>query len=265
MLSRTRTVATNDDDDDQDAEETIELAGSTGNVYRVVVARQPRCDCPHARAGHQCKHVVYVLARVLRARYDLVYQLALLPGELREIFAGAPPLLAGEGGGDERAAEADGRRKPVEGDCPICFMDLVGEGEGEGEGAAGIVWCRAACGQNIHKQCFETWARTKRQSGTGGAWGAKVDVTCPFCRSVWEGDEDMVGKIVKTGKLNAEGYANVADQLGISQVRGECGPLPCGTIVAMTDGFVYSTSARADTGSYSRWWSGHGASWRRSG
>jgi hypothetical protein len=152
--------------------------------------------------------VLYVLSRVLRARYDLVYQLALLEGEVREILEGAPaPTEDGDADG-AGAGSGKGRRKPIEGDCPICFCELAGEA---------VVWCRAACGQNVHKGCFETWAATKRRQGAG-------EVTCPFCRSVWEGDEDMVKKIQRDGKKNAEGYVNVASQLGISTQRGEfCG------------------------------------------
>jgi len=50
-----------------------------------------------------------------------------------------------------------GKRKPVEGDCPICFMEFERNEE--------IVWCKAACGNNIHKKCFDQWAATTRQSG----------------------------------------------------------------------------------------------------
>lgn len=28
-----------------------------------------------------------------------------------------------------------------------------------------IVWCRAACGNNIHKTCFQQWAFTQRAQG----------------------------------------------------------------------------------------------------
>ncbi|KAK4211049.1 E3 ubiquitin-protein ligase Zswim2 [Rhypophila decipiens] len=215
VLSRTRGGTA------QEPTETVEMTGSTGNIYTVVVDRQPTCDCPQGRENKQCKHIVYVLARVLHARHEYVYQLALLSTELQEIFASAPPPLD-EAGGD---AETNGKRKPVEGDCPICFSDM------EEQGREKIVWCRAACGQNIHKECFEMWATTKRQQG-----GANAQVTCPYCRSVWEGDEDMVKKIQKTGGKNQEGYVNVATQLGISQTR--------------------------DHSTYSRWWSGHSESYR---
>jgi hypothetical protein len=197
VLSRTR-VGTPDC-----PEEKIELTGSTGNVYTVTISRLPSCDCPHARKGNQCKHLVWVLAKVLRARRDLVYQLALLSSELREIFDGALPI--------ENEAEADGKRKPVEGDCPICFCEM----EADGKGTEAVVWCRATCGQNIHKGCFETWRAMKmRDYGASG-------VTCPYCRSVWEDDGDIVKDVVKDGERNEEGYVNVADQLGISTRRGE--------------------------------------------
>ncbi|KAG7291979.1 hypothetical protein NEMBOFW57_002008 [Staphylotrichum longicolle] len=199
-------------------EETVELTGSTGNIYTVTVARQPRCDCPHARrsanpitagtdrvvgagdAVTQCKHVVYVLARVLRARFELVYQLALLEGEVREVLEGAPPPVAA--GDDEDGwlmGTGGGKRKPVEGDCPICFCEMEVGGEA-------VVWCRAACGQNVHRACFETWAATKRRQQRGAGGGGGGEVTCPYCRSVWEGDEDMVKAIRRNGEKNAEGY-----------------------------------------------------------
>jgi hypothetical protein len=135
----------------------------------------------------------------------------------------------------------DKNRKPIDGDCPICFNELAADG---GED---IVWCRATCGQNVHKECFEMWAATKRQGG--GSRGSEV--TCPYCRSVWQGDEDMVKKIKKTGPLNYEGYVNVADQLGIGTARGK----------SWINGGGNGTDANCvslDTSTYSEWWPGHG-------
>lgn len=149
------------------------------------------------------------MSRVLRARFDLVYQLALLSTELSEIFAQAPPISPDAGSGKEKdnSEAEDGKRKKIEGDCPICYTPF--------EDAEAIVYCRATCGQNIHKECFDMWARTKNQSGRGGA------ITCPMCRSEWRVDEgEMLKDIKNQGILNADGYVNIADQLGISRVRG---------------------------------------------
>lgn len=178
-------------------EELIELAGTTGNIYTVHIAKVPSCDCPHAKKGNQCKHIVYVMSRVLRAPDNLQYQLALLSSELREILGNAPPIL------NEDNTSRDGNRKPVEDDCPICCTEF--------EPTEEIVWCKAACGNNVHKECFEKWAAS-RKGQSGG-------VTCPFCRTPWIGDEDMLKKIAKSGKKNADGYVNVAAELGISGQR----------------------------------------------
>ncbi|KAK1993389.1 SWIM zinc finger protein [Colletotrichum falcatum] len=191
-------------------EEKVELTGSTGNIYTVHISQTPCCTCPHSRQGNQCKHWLYVMSRVLRAKYEHTYQLALVPSELREIFANAPPIDASLGGSQDK------NRKPVEGDCPICFSEL------DASSNETIVWCRAACGQNMHESCFKTWAATKRRRSRA------ADVTCPFCRSVWQGDDDVVKNINKGGKVTHEGYVNVADQLGISPHR--------------------------DHSTYSRWW-----------
>jgi RING-finger-containing ubiquitin ligase len=37
-----------------------------------------------------------------------------------------------------------------------------------------LVWCRARCGVNFHKQCIDQWLETDHAS------------TCPTCRSNWK-------------------------------------------------------------------------------
>jgi hypothetical protein len=191
--------------------ETFTMTGSTGNVYTVNIANQPECNCPYAEKGNQCKHMVWVMVRVLRARHDLQYQLALLNSELKEIFQNAPRTPAHSDEEEPAENAADGNRKPVEGDCPICFTEF---------GDEAVVFCKAACGNNFHSQCLKTWAATKR--------AAQVAVTCPLCRTPWEESGDVSADALKVavngGEVNHEGYVNVAGQLGISQDRGK-GPI----------------------------------------
>ena len=194
VLDRQRDVS-----DPENPSETISLAGTTGNIYTITIDKVPSCDCPHARKGNQCKHIVYVLSRVLRAPAELEYQLAFISSELKDIFARAPPLPSETAENDGK----DGNRKPVEGECPVCCNDF------EPESSETIVYCKAACGNNIHKDCFGQWAATK----TGQA------VTCPFCRTPWQGDEDQLKQVAKSGRKNADGYVNVASQLGLSGRR----------------------------------------------
>lgn len=185
---------------------SLEVSGSTGNIYNVQIARQPKCNCPHARKGFQCKHVIFVMAKVLRAKFEYVYQLALMSEELRDIFANCPDSAKGKTGNDNN----DKNRKPVDGDCPICFEQMSAD-----PGSEALVWCKASCGQNIHSQCFGKWAATKRQSrSTQG-------VTCPYCRSVWESEDESAVDLanIKKDASTSEGYVNVANRLGISTRR----------------------------------------------
>ena len=89
---------------------------------------------------------------VLKAPSHLEYQLALLTSELHEIFAQSPsPTLDTS---EEVDPDKPSNRKAIEGDCPICFMSFEPDSEE-------IVWCKAACGNNIHRACFEQWAQSQ--------------------------------------------------------------------------------------------------------
>ncbi|KAH7356692.1 hypothetical protein BKA65DRAFT_450410 [Rhexocercosporidium sp. MPI-PUGE-AT-0058] len=184
-------------------EEKFDIAGSTGNIYQVTIGRVPSCTCPDAKKGNQCKHIVYVMVNVLKAREDLAYQLALLSTELVEIFANAPVTPQSSDAASSNATDTGGSRKPVEGDCPVCVMEFD-----ESDVSEDILWCKGACGNNIHRHCFEQWARSK-----------PGPVKCVYCRTPWKGDEDSIKRISKSGQVNEEGYVNVAGELGLSGHR----------------------------------------------
>ncbi|GAB7361474.1 hypothetical protein MBLNU230_g1530t1 [Neophaeotheca triangularis] len=185
--------------------EDIELAGSRGNVYTVVISHFCTCNCPAMVYGtnnsgtEQCKHIIYVLHHVLKAKDDLKYQAAFLTSELRDIFANAPKILSEA---VEEVEDNDGNRKTVEeGDeCPICCVEFKEEEK--------VVWCKAACGNNVHAKCFDMWAKQKSP------------VKCPFCRTDWVGVEDVgngerafVTKVKKPIAGVTSRYLNVRDQL----------------------------------------------------
>ncbi|KAL1957156.1 hypothetical protein VTO42DRAFT_6299 [Malbranchea cinnamomea] len=192
VLKRSRTGT------DEVPEEVIDIVGSTGNVYAVHIGKLPSCTCPDSQKGNQCKHIVYVLYNVLRAPSHLQYQLAFLSSELREIFQNAPPSPT------ETASTEDteGNRKPVDGDCPICFMEFDPKSET-------IVWCKASCGNNVHETCFKQWAASQ---------GGK-EVRCVYCRTPWQYDTPPLKDIWKQGYINDEGYLNVGRVMGLPEER----------------------------------------------
>ncbi|KAJ5133991.1 Bcebp4 [Penicillium atrosanguineum] len=178
---------------------SFDVVGSTGNIYEVVIRKEPVCNCPDGLKGSQCKHICYMLFHALKAPSHLQYQLAFLPSELREMFEESPLSRV-----DATSTEGtDGKRKPLEGDCPICFMEF--------EPNEQTVWCKAACGNNIHKKCFEQWAAASRENG----------VRCVYCRTPWEyaGEQIDIKSLRASSDCMHEGYVNVADQFGLSRER----------------------------------------------
>ncbi|KEF51925.1 uncharacterized protein A1O9_11914 [Exophiala aquamarina CBS 119918] len=186
--------------------EDIDVVGSTGNVYTVHIGHETSCTCPDSIKGNECKHKVYALNTVLKAPAVLVYQLAFLSPELKQIFAKAPPIPTDNAGSSEEDDNQSGNRKPTEGECPICYMDLD-------PGHNKLVWCKSQCGHNLHKSCFDQWAASQRGQ----------EVRCVYCRSPWQAESGDLKATKKTGKIGHDGYVNVADQFGMSRARDYSG------------------------------------------
>ncbi|KAL5363932.1 hypothetical protein BJX96DRAFT_167883 [Aspergillus floccosus] len=135
----------------------FDIVGTTGNIYRTTIGKVPFCNCPDGRKGNQCKHICYV-----PTGFPLSTALTTIQ-ELRDILEHSSLTREGQ----PQTEDNQGKRRPIEGDCPVCFMEFEPEKEE-------IVWCRAACGNNIHKTCFQQWAATQRAQG----------VRCVLCTDV---------------------------------------------------------------------------------
>jgi hypothetical protein len=224
--------------------EEFTVLGSTGNVYTVTVRREPHCTCPDHAKGNLCKHIIFVMLRVLGISADsnLWYQAALLQRELASIFANAPrrqasavmanasvrrALASGsdaDGNADAQGADAaadadadddvadgdEGARKPFDGeDCAICFEVMTDKED--------LVWDRGSCGKSMHRHCFSMWASHSARSSPGG------NALCPSCRGVWISDlpAGSTASAAAGGGVvqSAEGYVNLASLQGISSER----------------------------------------------
>ncbi|CAF0722622.1 unnamed protein product [Adineta ricciae] len=183
------------------------VLGQTANVYTVAITHIPSCTCPDYGKGNLCKHIIFVLHRVLKVSRasPLIYQQALLTIELHDIFSKADsqnndssilaeqPILeayhAKTGDPGVILTIKDVEQKPIEADdeCPICFESLLGE-------ETNIIFCSRSCGNNIHKNCFDKWRQAKSSMNES--------VTCPFCRVEW--------KSVLEKHENSQGYLNLA-------------------------------------------------------
>lgn len=112
------------------------------------------------------------MAVILKAPLELCCQKALLSCELSSIFENSPitqDLLF-----DFAEDSHPGVRKAVDGDCPVCVLEF--------EDGEDLVWCKAACGQNVHADCFDQYKKSQASSYS--------PLRCVYCRSDWV--EDMV-------------------------------------------------------------------------
>ncbi|CAF3786003.1 unnamed protein product [Rotaria sp. Silwood1] len=208
--------------------------GQTGNVYTVTISNLPSCTCPDHVNGYLCKHIFFVLHRVLKVdrQSPLLYQKAFLTSELNEIFANADAhrnaifndsnvLAEREVREAYRVATGDPdaivdtvtdttvtskgttatmvQQKPITADdeCPICFETM----EDEANDANKIFFCSTSCGNNMHMTCFNKWRRAKVLTGES--------VTCPFCRIEWK-TETIDNPAPTNAMYTTTGYLNLA-------------------------------------------------------
>ncbi len=189
----------------------------------------------------------------LRSTSNLVYQDALLTAELDEIFcrmqqrrevltggATSSEVVANQSvrdtydrmtgkmteesdgieggnlkddGSDKTEGDYEIQRKPIEGDCAICFDPL-------GEESGGLTFCRLTCGTNFHSQCVRMWTTQQKASG-----GTKMVATCPACRQPWTdvatgGVDPKAAQSSPSRKRKAdEGYVNLGELQGQSPER----------------------------------------------
>jgi hypothetical protein len=64
------------------------VLGATGNFYTVKLNQMPSCSCPDAAKGNTCKHLLFVMLRVLKLPQSdpWVWQKALLSTKLEDLL-----------------------------------------------------------------------------------------------------------------------------------------------------------------------------------
>ncbi|KAJ5963453.1 uncharacterized protein N7479_003329 [Penicillium vulpinum] len=157
---------------------SFDVVGSTGSIYKTVIGKVPRCECP----DYRFRKAQFLSAMDVPGK--LRYQRSFLPSvsiaspnqaslclyiyltqlhfikELREMIASSSLDRIVETSG----IISTGRSKPIEGECPICFNDFNSNQE---------TMCCQVCDNHVHEACFKNWKAT--------ALGAKDVVRCLFC------------------------------------------------------------------------------------
>lgn len=155
------------------ADVMYDVTGQSGNDYKITInqtTKTARCTCPdHAVRNSTCKHILYVLFRILRADnsqttlQDVIQSVDTTPQINQPRVCQSAVLTRiwdkyktnGKAWKEPRWEDKD--------ECPICFDELKPESEY-------IHWCRLQCGKCLHRSCYDAVA---------------MKTLCPCCRSKW--------------------------------------------------------------------------------
>ena len=159
------------------------VQGSSDSCYVVSLdqnndTNEWSCECPDNEIrGYICKHMIFIMVRVLRLSVnDLARKL-----DCDDLFALQQLILRHRSNSlhpdtllqrdrpintrNENVREEVTRRE-INSECPICYEEM--------KNSERIVWCKYSCGNNVHKGCFDRWARTRGRN-----------LTCVWCRAKW--------------------------------------------------------------------------------
>lgn len=148
-----------------------------GHIFAVETLATGR----HVRLEEECNFLAEIaerLAKVTKRMLHFANQTTTLVSRRPPPRPTKPKLPSVEG----HTHAAPTRRKPITEGCPICLEPICCNDN--------TVWCRAACGTNMHRACFAGWRTEWRRASRynhffeipSGRMG------CPFCRTEWKRD-----------------------------------------------------------------------------
>lgn len=154
------------------------IMGSTGNIYQVDIKDTPKCTCPDYQIRfNRCKHIYFVLIRIMRVKKELIDKEKYDEYELKEMFQNIPNIIENIFVNHNIKKIYDNKyknqilndnhevkQKSTNDLCPICLDDL--------ENGEELDYCKYSCGKPIHKGCFAMWIKKKSNE-------------CVYCRHSW--------------------------------------------------------------------------------
>jgi hypothetical protein len=162
----------------------FKVMGNSNLIYNIKIGQKRcLCTCADFRHRHFCKHLIFILLRLLHVPEDHVsfnrQQTTALYIEACKSFiidrfielfpnhlSNTPiPEISNQ---QEQKRHDDVDRKPLsdEINCPICFEKFE-------ESLENTLWCEV-CKKNIHEDCFKQWIKVSKNA------------ICVYCRSSWK-------------------------------------------------------------------------------
>ena len=152
------------------------VMGASGKPYNITIQDKLTidCSCPDHTKNHKlCKHLLFMLIRVLKLPRHQVYQKYFLGNRFLttpETFKKCIEFIEStqcKNLIDKYDNQGNVQQREIEKEdcCPICFEEFIVDKES-------IVYCKFSCGKSVHQSCFVKWENVK-------------EGTCVYCRADW--------------------------------------------------------------------------------
>ncbi|KAJ8068542.1 hypothetical protein OCU04_004092 [Sclerotinia nivalis] len=178
-----------------DRKEKYRVVGTTGNMYSVIIAKQPTCTCLDWRGNYICEHIVFIFVKVLKLSTPLRHQVAFLSTEVEQMLN----VVIIDEYCDRKSIVKEPR-------CPICYKDLNADADADKDT---LTWCKSSCGINYHQSCILRWAAVCWQDGR--------KVKCGYCNMPWVFTSKEVSEAIRNGGVSIDDNTNVGRILGMEQ------------------------------------------------
>jgi len=173
------------------------------SLHNVSIGQLNTCDCKEYGTGILCKHILFVLIKVLKIKREVLhYQNAFVTSEMEEILEEAPPdptaIYKKETSESRPPGEAglvvQKAYEPSD-QCPVCYEEM--------NTAEITVYCKGNCGHSLHAICYEEWKKARQGKGN-----------CIYCGAEWVQDMLPIPQIPAANfMVLPEGYAMAGAQL----------------------------------------------------
>jgi hypothetical protein len=180
---------------DNPLERKFDLCGTTGNIYTVTINTSPVCTCPdHTQRKNRCKHIFFILIRVMKVGMEKEDKLEYEDNELEEMFQNMPTHMTDIQSGVKAdstmlsrysnlkvRSNKDGtvkkQRITDETRCPVC-LDLLCETKDP------TSYCKYGCGTVVHNECATMYNDHRKKTG--------YQEICFVCQKKWNPVDDSV-------------------------------------------------------------------------
>jgi hypothetical protein len=186
----------------EEFERKFDLCGTTGNVYTVSIRDKPTCSCPdHVQRWNRCKHIFFILVRVMKVDSNNEDKLEYTENELKEMFNNIPDQIDVQSGVTADAkliSKYSNLRTDVDGTimkhkisadsrCPVC-LDLFKDSKEH------TSHCKYGCGSVVHDECATMYNSHRIKTG--------YSAICFVCQKNWMPDKS-------SNSLNNDQYLNL--------------------------------------------------------